>query len=117
MRLPPPKPTGPRRPVPPKGMMYGPNDALMPIPPKKGGVRPVMPGKPTTIRPGVTGVMPKPTPEDMKALAASREKLKGAVSRPKGMAYGGMAKKGYVAGGVVKANCGASMKPTQNKGK
>lgn len=133
MRLPPPKPLSPRQAALPKGMMYGPDDTLIPIPPKKGGVRPVspvkpgvrpkkpikpvMPGRPTNPGPGVTGVMPKPTPEDMKALAESREKLKGAVSRPKGMAYGGMAKKGYVKGGVVKANCGASMKPAQGKGK
>ena len=33
----------------------------------------------------------------------------------KGMAYGGMAKKGMNKGGM--ANCGASMKPTQGKGK
>lgn len=30
-----------------------------------------------------------------------------------GMAKGGMVKKGYAKGGMVKANCGASMKPTQ----
>ena len=108
MRLPPPKPgpgsTAPREPA---FMSGGPR-------PKKP-IKPVMPGKPTSIRPGVTGVMPKPTPEDMKALAASREKLKGAVSRPKGMAYGGMVKKGMNMGGM--ANCGASMKPAQGKGK
>ena len=34
----------------------------------------------------------------------------------RGMAKGGMVKKtGYAKGGVVKANCGASMKPTQKK--
>jgi hypothetical protein len=33
----------------------------------------------------------------------------------KGMAYGGMTKKGMNKGGM--ANCGASMKPTQGKGK
>ena len=33
----------------------------------------------------------------------------------KGMAYGGMTKKGMAKGGM--ANCGASMKPTQGKGK
>lgn len=33
------------------------------------------------------------------------------------MAKGGMTKKGYVKGGVVKANCGASMKPAQGKWK
>lgn len=109
MRLPPKPGPGSTAPREPAFMSGGPR-------PKKP-IKPVMPGKPTNPGPGVTGVMPKPTPEDMKALAESREKLKGAVSRPKGMAYGGMAKKGYVKGGVVKANCGASMKPTQNKGK
>jgi hypothetical protein len=34
------------------------------------------------------------------------------------MAKGGMAaKKGYAKGGMVKANCGASMKPAQKSGK
>jgi hypothetical protein len=29
------------------------------------------------------------------------------------MAMGGMVKSGYAKGGMIKANCGASMKPTQ----
>ena len=96
MRLPPPKPLSPRQVALPKGMMYGPDDTLIPIPPKKGGVRPVSP-----VKPGVRPVSPvKP--------------VKGGV-RPKDMAYGGMTKKGMNKGGM--ANCGASMKPAQGKGK
>lgn len=34
-----------------------------------------------------------------------------------GMSKGGMSKTGYAKGGMVKANCGASMKPTQKMGK
>ncbi len=59
--------------TPPPGMMYGPNDTLIP--------------------------MPKP----------------GKGKPKKGMAMGGMTKKGYNKGGM--ANCGASMKPAQGKGK
>lgn len=72
MRLPPPKPLSPRQAALPKGMMYGPDDTLIPIPPKKGGVRPVSPVKP----------------------------VKGGV-RPKDMAYGGMTKKGMNKGGMA----------------
>jgi hypothetical protein len=39
---------------------------------------------------------------------------KGGMTK-KGMAYGGMTKKGMAEGGM--ANCGASMKPAQGKGK
>jgi hypothetical protein len=53
---------------------------------------------------GMTSKMPNEVPTTM--------------STPKPMmAMGGMSKKmGYAKGGMVKANCGASMKPTQ-KGK
>lgn len=44
----------------------------------------------------------------------AREKFQVKVSSS-GMAKGGMVKKGYAKGGMVKANCGASMKPTQGK--
>ena len=43
----------------------------------------------------------------------------GMTKKKMGMMGGGMAKKrmGYKHGGVVEANCGASMKPTQGRGK
>jgi len=44
----------------------------------------------------------------------ARDKYQVKVSSS-GMAKGGMVKKGYAKGGVVKANCGASMKPTQGR--
>jgi hypothetical protein len=44
----------------------------------------------------------------------SRNRRRPGGSTARGMAKGGMVKKsGYAKGGVVKANCGASMKPTQ----
>lgn len=54
-------------------------------------------------------------------LEGQSNSTSGRRSRPggsaaRGMAKGGMVKKtGYAKGGVVKANCGASMKPTQKK--
>jgi len=139
MRMAPPKSTGPRRPAPPPGMMYGPNDALIPIP-TKGGVRPVSPVKPG-VRPGVrkervkTPGMPKPGTPGVKIFDDSGM----APKNPSGytnpvpttdktgkplMAKGGMVKKGMNVGGMKTgmnkggmANCGASMKPTQGKGK
>lgn len=37
----------------------------------------------------------------------------GMAKKPVQMAKGGMAKKGYAEGGVVKANCGASVPPNR----
>lgn len=93
MRLPPPKPLSPRQAALPKGMMYGPNDALIPIPPKKGGGRPVKnPGKPTSIRPGTmgdgVGGRPKGTGKPAAGMAGAK------LGKMMGMAKGGSASKG-----------------------
>jgi hypothetical protein len=60
------------------------------VKPRRSGSTPVRPSGPKSVNPG------KPSPK-------------------KGMAMGGMTKKGYNKGGM--ANCGASMKPAQGKGK
>ena len=49
------------------------------------------------------------------ATAARRANATQTPTPMPGMAKGGMAKSGYAKGGMVKANCGASMKPTQKK--
>ena len=64
--------------------------------------------------PATAGISPKPKFSTM----STPKKNFSTMSTPKPMmAMGGMSKKmGYAKGGMVKANCGASMKPTQ-KGK
>ena len=57
---------------------------------------------------------PKATPFGKAPAKGSLNPLKQLLTK-KGMAYGGMAKKGMNKGGM--ANCGASMKPTQSRGK
>jgi hypothetical protein len=61
-------------------------------------IKPVKPGK---------GTPDKPSPKGKTPLSG--------MGKMMGMAYGGMTKKGYNKGGM--ANCGASMKPAQGKGK
>jgi hypothetical protein len=64
------------------------------------GIKPVKPGKGTPVKPS------RP-PKGKTPLSG--------MGKMAGMAYGGMTKKGYNTGGM--ANCGASMKPAQGKGK
>ena len=52
------------------------------------------------------------------ASSTSSHKSRPGGSAARGMAKGGMVKKaGYAKGGMIKANCGASMKPTQKSTK
>lgn len=109
------------RPKPPVGIT--PVSSVKPVKPGKGGGRPTKPiGRPTKpiedIRPPTKPIPMKepvmdagyrPDIEGMKkGVAASRKKMMG-------MTKGGMTKKGYSKGGM--ANCGASMKPAQGRGK
>lgn len=82
----------------------------MRLPPKPPvGIMPVSPVKP--VKPGKGGGRPAPKPGK-----GTMGDGVGGYNRPKmGMAKGGMTKKGYAKGGM--ANCGASMKPAQGKGK
>jgi len=68
--------------------------------PMTAGIKPVKPGKGTPVKPS------RP-PKGKTPLSG--------MGKMAGMAYGGMTKKGYNTGGM--ANCGASMKPAQGKGK
>jgi hypothetical protein len=78
--------------------------------------KPVKPGKPKPGTPGVrvfddSGMGIK-NPSGYTNPVPTTDK----TGKPlKGMAYGGMTKKGMNTGGM--ANCGASMKPAQGKGK
>ena len=65
--------------TPPPGMMYGPNDALIPIP------QPSKPGKGTPVKPSSKGKTP----------------LSG-MGKMAGMAKGGATKKGMAKGGMTK---------------
>lgn len=49
----------------------------------------------------------------LEGASASSGTTGSAVRRGTRMAKGGMVKSGYAKGGMIKANCGASMKPTQ----
>jgi hypothetical protein len=49
----------------------------------------------------------------LEGASASSGTTGSAVRRGTRMAMGGMVKSGYAKGGMIKANCGASMKPTQ----
>lgn len=76
--------------------------------------RPIVPGAQALKDPAraVNPGQPK-----MTAQPETRGPVQQPLQAPAGMAKGGMTKKmGYAKGGMVKANCGASMKPTQ-KGK
>lgn len=78
-----------------------------------GPMPPAAPSKPkgprgTPVKPGKgTPVKPSRPPKGKTPLSG--------MGKMAGMAYGGMTKKGYNTGGM--ANCGASMKPAQGKGK
>jgi hypothetical protein len=54
----------------------------------------------------------QPTRSEWEAMTPLQRVRWGVVIPPR-MAKGGMVKKGYAKGGMIKANCGASMKPTQ----
>jgi hypothetical protein len=67
----------------------------------------------TPMQPKVKAPVAKSSGYESKMSTPMQPKVKA----PKMMAMGGMAQKmGYAKGGMIKANCGASMKPTQ-KGK
>ena len=108
MRLPPKPPVGimpvsPAKPVKPGKPGRGDGRPTKPI----EGIRP--PTKPIPMKEPVMDAGYRPDIEGMKkGVAASRKKMMG-------MTKGGMTKKGYNTGGM--ANCGASMKPAQGKGK
>jgi len=86
------RPVGPKMPTKPMPPVKG-------KPPAKPSIRPVGPKMPTKPMPPVKGKPP-------------------AANKMFGMAMGGMTgKKGYAKGGMVKANCGASVKPAQKSGK
>ena len=83
--------------------------------PVKGNrpVGPKMPTKPTPNR----GTTPPSPPKRTIGTLVPAEMQKTGV-KAKGMAKGGMTgKKGYAKGGMIKANCGASVKPAQKSGK
>jgi hypothetical protein len=100
------------------------------VKPRRSGSTPVTkPGRGTrgTIKPGTPG-KPKPGTPGVRVFDDSGMGIKNPsgytnpvpttdkTGKPlKGMAMGGMTKKGYNKGGM--ANCGASMKPAQGKGK
>ena len=71
--------------------------------------------------PGYTGPMttaggvPRRGPKATGIMPVTPVTKPGKGKPKKGMAMGGMTKKGYNKGGM--ANCGASMKPAQGKGK
>ena len=100
------RPVGPKMPTKP-----------MPIkgkPPAKPSIRPVGPKMPTKPMPPVKG---KP-PVVNSTMPVTPKGKPPAANKMFGMAMGGMTgKKGYAKGGMIKANCGASMKPAQKSGK
>jgi hypothetical protein len=61
------------------------------------------------------GGVPKGGPKATGTVRPIKPVKPGKPNPKKGMAMGGMTKKGYNKGGM--ANCGASMKPAQGKGK
>jgi hypothetical protein len=84
------------------------DDSGMGIKTPTGTVRPTKP-QPDPVKEPVMDIGYRPDFKGMKEKAAASKK------KMMGMAMGGMAKKGYNKGGM--ANCGASMKPAQGKGK
>lgn len=114
MRMPPPKPGTPIRPMPkPKGSIGPKVTPAKPVAPVGGGLKPAQWA--ATQEKAFLNVMKNGnlTPEQKTQAQADYKAQFGSL--PKGMTKGGMVKKGMAKGGM--ANCGASMKPAQGKGK
>jgi hypothetical protein len=87
-----------------------------PMPPVKG--KPPIGNKTMPVMPDAGAARLKSGPKDPNAKNLRDMKADRAANKMFGMAMGGMTgKKGYAKGGMVKANCGASMKPAQKSGK
>ena len=82
------------------------------VKPRRSGSTPVRPSGPKPIIPNPRDF--DRNPPSVTKSGPQKGMAKGGMTK-KGMAYGGMTKKGMAEGGM--ANCGASMKPAQGKGK